>query len=89
MTKQEALSFKRFSVINGAILLRKCPKCTPYKDWFTYARWEAQGKHIAKGQHGTKLTVILETEKEDENGERVIETRPLTATVFCRHQLAE
>ena len=87
MTRKEALTFKRISARNGDILLRVCPKCEPYKDWFTYKRWKAQGEQVARGQHGTRLAVILEIEKEDENGEKTIETRPWTAVVFCRHQI--
>jgi len=89
MTKSEALTFKRFSAYNAAILKKACSNCEPYKDWFTYDRWQAQSEQVAKGQHGTKLAVILEIKKEDEEGEEEIVTHPWTATVFCRHQLTK
>jgi len=88
MTKDEAKKFKYYSAVNAKILRNKCPECEPYKDWFTYKRWEAQSEQVARGQKGTRLTTYVETEVELENGKTEIETHPVTATVFCKHQLA-
>ena len=87
MTSQEARTFNHFSAKNAAILEVACDKCQPYEDWFTYRRWEAQGEQVAKGQHGTKLLTIIETEEEGDNKKLQVIKRPWQATVFCRHQL--
>lgn len=87
MTEKEAKTFKRFSKINAAILCEACSECEPYKDWYTYKRWKAQKKQVGRGQRGVKLSIILETKKEDKDGKIETNRRPWRASVFCRHQL--
>jgi len=88
MTEKEAKKFKYFSIKNARTLEGVCEDCKPYKDWFTYRRWKAQGEQIAKGQRGTQIKILVEREIKTENGEIKKERYPRTVTVFCRHQLA-
>jgi antirestriction protein ArdC len=87
MTKKEATTFERFSAVNAAILESVCPSCEPYKDWFTYKRWEAQGKQVAKGQHGTRITVVVNKDDDDDDEQTVKYAKVWHAVVFCRHQV--
>ena len=87
MTPQQARSFKSFSEKNAAFLKSVCGKCQPYKDWFTFVRWQAQGKTVSRGQHGTRLSVIVEKEIKLENGKVKKETFLRVVPVFCRHQV--
>ena len=87
MTKKQATTFERFSEKNAAILESICPACEPYKDWFTYRRWLAQGEQVAKGQHGTRLTVIVERDDDDDEADTIQHADVWHAVVFCRHQL--
>ena len=89
MTKQQATQFERFSEINAEILESICTKCEAYKDWFTFKRWEAQGEMIARGQHGTRITVIVKTNDNSDKKEDVQTAKVWHAVVFCRHQLAK
>lgn len=96
MTAEEARSFDRISTANILVLteaarLRGC-SCEPYRDWFTYNRWRAQGYQVQRGEHGTPLTVMIQHEKREAgpDGEECVTTvsRPWTAHVFCRCQVA-
>ena len=94
MSPSDAKSFKTFSVnnaaeITSALALRGC-SCQPYKDVFTFNRWKALGRHVKKGEHGIRLSVMTETEQEDrETGE--VKTRKVMhrAYVFCACQVEE
>jgi len=93
MTRDEAVTFERHSMTNALLLAdaaqaRGCD-CKPYRDWFTYRRWLAQGYQVRKGEHGVRLGVIIATEREDEDGNKVTRTRPWGTTVFCRCQVDE
>ena len=45
MTAEQAKQFSTYGKYSVATILakRKC-NCDPYKDWFTFKRWLAQGK---------------------------------------------
>lgn len=91
MTAEEATTFDRFSLLNAATLeeaaaLKGCG-CRAYEDWFTYNRWLAQGMQVQRGEHGTKIEVIIHSEKEDANGQVVARSFPRVSTVFCRCQV--
>lgn len=88
MTSIEAKKFNYYSAKNAEILTAICPKCQPYKDWFTFKRWLAQGETVAKNQHGSRIYVIIEKEVTNTDGsiEKVEFKRMIP--VFCRHQLA-
>ena len=95
MTADEARTFDRFSTTNASMLAAAAEQhgcqCEPYADWYTYARWQAQGMQVQKGEHGVKLGVIIHNEKRetDEQGQERITavSRPWTTTVFCRCQV--
>ena len=91
MTAAEAQSFDRFSLVNAAILeeasaLKGC-NCHAYEDWFTYNRWQAQGLQVQRGEHGTKISVIIYSEKENDQGQVESRSFARTSTVFCRCQV--
>jgi len=88
MTAEKAVTFNRYSLANAAIAIaeRHCD-CKPYVDIFTYVRWQALGYQVKKGEHGTKLGVLIEQETENEKGEKVLSKRPWGTVVFCRCQV--
>lgn len=93
MDRQEATSFNRFSAYNAGVLAeaaeeRGC-QCVPYKDWFTYNRWLAQGMQVKKGEHGVKLVTIITKQIQAEDGTVKTEQFKKIATVFCRCQVKE
>ena len=88
MTTKEATTFDRFSEKNAEILKGICSKCEPYIDWFTYKRWLAQGKQVARGGHGVRLTVIVEKDEDDQKDKATKTAKVWHAVVFCRHQVA-
>lgn len=88
MTSEQAKTFETYSVKNAMILTMKCSKCQPYKDWFTYARWRAQGWQVQKGEKGTRIGVVKYYDVKDEETNEVETKQYLgTASVFCRHQV--
>lgn len=90
MTAKEAKTFDRFSEMNVLILTLGCNTCIPYEDWFTYARWKAQGFQVQRGKKGTKIDVVKTYQKEnEETGRSETKTYMGTASVFCRHQVKE
>lgn len=92
MTAQEATTFTHRSADHAEYLRmvaaeRGCG-CEPYRDWFTYQRWQAQGYQVQKGEHGTELTTWIPITEEDETGaEEVVGRRPHKTHVFCRCQV--
>jgi antirestriction protein ArdC len=97
MDASEARHFERFSTEHAQILenvaSQKGCNCKPYFSWFTYNRWNAQGRQVRKGEHGVKLTVWLEKERvtKDESGneKRTVQTFPKSTYVFCQCQTEE
>jgi hypothetical protein len=87
MTASDAKTFGRQSIQNMAVVLdaRKCD-CEPYRDFFTYGRWRAQGYQVRKGQHGIKLAVVINVPVEDD-GKQTTRSLRRTSSVFCRHQV--
>ncbi len=95
LTPEEALSFDHFSIANVASAMHQLEEsgacdgsCEGYSDIFTYNRWQALGFQVQKGQHGARLGIIVQNEKEDEQGNIKRISRPWTTTVFCRHQVS-
>ena len=91
LTADEATTFDRFSIFNAATLeeaaaLKGCG-CRAYEDWFTYNRWHAQGMQVQRGEHGTKIAVIVHSEKEGANGQIEVKSFSRVSTVFCRCQV--
>lgn len=93
-TPEEARSFARVSLNNAARAMAELQEdgrcngaCTAYADIFTYARWRDQGYHVRRGEHGAKLSIIIDTEKEDDSGNVKAEKRFWYTTVFCRCQV--
>ena len=92
LTAEQAVTFERHSLTNAMILAqaaadRGC-ECEPYKDWYTYRRWAAQGYQVQRGEKSVALLTYAETEKTDEKTGKVItSTRPWTSRVFCRCQV--
>jgi antirestriction protein ArdC len=89
MTSATATSFDRFSLQNAAIVENAAPcDCEAYRDIYTYARWQAQGMQVRKGEHGTKISTYAPITAKDDAGQTVVVgKRPWTSTVFCRHQV--
>jgi hypothetical protein len=94
MTAEEARQFDHMSAQNAVLLrdaaaLRGC-ECEPYRDWFTYGRWRAQGYQVQKGEHGVRLGIIIKSERREQvDGEEKVTTtrRPWSTHVFCRCQV--
>ena len=92
MTAEQARTFAGVSTGNALLLAaeaqRRGCRCVPYHDWYTYARWRAQGYHVRRGEHGVRLTTYVERETRDEDGEIIgVYRRPWVAHVFCRCQV--
>ena len=93
MTETQARTFDGHSTANETIVLMElaakgCTSCEPYKDIFTYRRWQAQGFQVQKGEHGIKLTTYIPIHKTDDDGKQVqTGRRPRTTTVFCACQV--
>ena len=94
MNAQEAQTFDYYSLANVALLTKvaaaKGCHCEPYKDWFTYRRWQAQGQQVQKGERSTKAMTFVPVKIADpETGEIVkIGKRPWASHLFCRCQVA-
>jgi len=93
MNREDATSFNRFSAYNAGVLAeaaeqRGC-QCVPYKDWFTYNRWLAQGMQVKKGEHGVHLITIVTKETKTDDGTIKVEQFKKVAVVFCRCQVKE
>ena len=93
LTAETARQFQGYSAMNAASILAvlKCD-CEPYRDVFTYQRWQAQGFQVRKGEHGVRITTWIDaTEKRAEGdepeGERKVYRLPRAVVVFCRCQV--
>ena len=90
MTATEAKTFGSYSERNAMLVTSALDcDCNPYDDVLTYARWQALGRQVAKGEKGIKLSTYKTYEAEDENGTLVTRKRPWKSTVFCKHQTTE
>ena len=88
MTKEQAVSFDRYSVTNATIAETTFDcGCQAYERIFTYARWTALGFQVRRGEHGVKISTIKNVEKKNENGEIEMHQLFHTSTVFCSHQV--
>ena len=84
MTAESAQSFGRFSIHNATLVKASLTcDCDPYADVFTFKRWKAQGRVVMRGQHGIRIGVVLDKDRDDTD-------RPMfaRASVFCRCQTA-
>ena len=91
MTAEQAKQFDSFSSANYLIVkshFNSCD-CEPYETILTYARWQALGYQVQKGEHGAHITTYAKYEKENDDGEVEIKKRPWTSTVFCQCQVKE
>ena len=88
MTPEHAKQFDYYSERNAEILRSVCAKCEPYKSWFTFNRWLAQGKAVTKGQHGTKIIILVERVVTLDNGTKEKDLVPRKVAAFCQHQIA-
>ena len=94
MKAGEAVSFEHRSVTHEAILAMKAGgrgcQCEAYRDWFTYARWKAQGYQVQKGEKGVQLTTFqTKRVKDKDTGKEKVISRPWRSYVFCRCQVAK
>lgn len=90
LTPEQARTFDRLSPHNAAVLIataaaRGCA-CQPYQDWYTFRRWRALGRHVIRGQHGTALPLVMESDTDPDTGETRSRPRFGTSHVFCRCQ---
>ena len=90
MTATAAKSFGGFSTANAAAVMAALGcGCKPYMDVFTYNRWRAQGRQVAKGEKAIRLPLVTMVVRQAK-GEEPETRRMLTSSaVFCRHQLTE
>jgi antirestriction protein ArdC len=91
MTAEKAIQFGGHSTYHAAVLAaaahaRGCD-CQAYEQWFTYARWQALGYQVKKGEHGVKLGCFIEAERAKPDGTIERYSRPWKTTVFCMHQV--
>jgi antirestriction protein ArdC len=90
-TAKSAVQFDRLSVTNAAILDRAAQEkgctCAPYRDWFTYNRWAAQGQQVKKGEHGVRLAIIIEKQTTDAQGKPAVDKHVRHVFVFCKCQV--
>jgi antirestriction protein ArdC len=54
----------------------------PRHDVFTYAAWQALGRHVKKGEHGVAVPVYVDKETVNEDGTKDERTIRTTAHVF-------
>ena len=91
-TEESARQFQGYSAMNAASILAvlHCD-CEPYRDVFTYQRWQAQGYQVRKGEHGVRITTWIDaSEKRNETepeAERKTYRLPRSVVVFCRCQV--
>ena len=88
MTETQARSFAGFSVGNAIMAEtgRVCG-CKAYKDIFTYGRWQALGFQVRRGEHGSRLPLVKDVVKEDEDGQEKSRRVLGSSVVFCRCQV--
>lgn len=92
MNAVQATTFERRSETHETLLdlvaqTRGC-QCQAYVDWFTYARWQAQGMQVQRGEESTKLQTFKPIIKKKEDGtEEIVGKRPWKSSVFCRCQV--
>lgn len=98
MTAEAAVRFEHYSAPNATIAaatLRAAGACKgycePYADIYTYARWQAQGFQVRKGQHGARLSIMINVDVKVDNSieEREPVRKVWHTTVFCRCQVDE
>ncbi len=89
-TKDTALLFDAPSELNTMIVESAPCTCKAYEDIFTYARWQALGYQVQKGEKGTKIKTYRRIKKVDKKtGKHKSFSIPKTTTVFCLCQVAE
>ena len=89
MTATEAKTFGSYSERNAMLVTSALDcNCKPYEEILTYARWQALGRQVKKGEHGIKLSTYKSYETE-EDGQLVTKKRPWTSNVFCKCQTTE
>jgi len=93
LTAETAKQFQGYSAMNAASILAvlHCD-CEPYRDVFTYQRWQAQGFQVRKGEHGVRITTWIEASEKREpeaepEAERKVYRLPRAVVVFCRCQV--
>tara|TARA_Y100000310_G_scaffold128314_1_gene127492 strand:+ start:1052 stop:1330 length:279 start_codon:yes stop_codon:yes gene_type:complete len=89
MTAEQAKTFEGYSVSNATSAEEAFPCCEAYVDIFTYARWQAQGMQVMKGQKGTKVPTMTKRKIEDDDGEEKFISFRSMSSLFCRHQVVE
>jgi len=90
MTPEQAQSFERMSWGNyiAAKACRPNCQCEPYKDMFTYRRWQALGFQVQRGEHSIRLPLVKYVTVDSKDGEAVDDRRIFgSSRVFCRCQV--
>lgn len=89
MTPAQATSFNTYSVANAAHVKHSLAcGCEPYRDVFTYRRWQAQGFQVQRGEKAVKIPVVKNIEREDKDTGEITQHKLLgSGAVFCRHQV--
>ena len=75
-TAETARRFERYSEANAAAIREALPcECEPYRDVFTYRRWQAQGMQVQKGERSLRLPLLYSRKERDEQTGEERETR--------------
>src|ERR1700720_4822446 len=92
--RQEALtravsgqSFTNFPAIFQGFAAKGIPESEikPRENVFTFDAWKALGRVVRRGEHGVKVVTFIESrskEIDQDTGDRKINRRPWTTTVF-------
>lgn len=90
MTTIEATKFEQRSTTSYKIA-RACRQecdCEPYRDMYTYRRWQAQGFQVRRGEKAIRLPLVKYIARKEEESEEAVEVKILGQSyVFCRCQV--
>jgi len=105
MTAEDAVTFDKLSgasiqQISDAIDFRRLTgkhqscDCRPYADVFTFARWQALGYFVNKGEQAIRFVSYVASQKDKDTERSEAEETPQrlyprTLCVFCRCQVTE
>jgi hypothetical protein len=80
-------SFSNFPAIFQGFAAKGIPESEikPRENVFTFDAWKALGRVVRRGEHGVKVVTLIDCQSKEtdtDTGERKINRRPWTTTVF-------
>ncbi len=89
MSAADARRFDRTSIANAVTVKQALDcGCEPYRDVFTYRRWQAQGFQVQRGERSIRLPLIRAVTRDDpETGKPETQRIMGRSAVFCRCQV--